>query len=195
MRMPPPSSISPGPSTPSGPIRCSSAWKRSANAMSWNGTTMSLPRRRRLPTRRAPSGDRRDLCRARREPPDLRGSAARWPPGGSRCPSGASTNGARTDARRPRPAIRACAAVRSMPGPGSGDSSVGERNPALPRAAPDPSRLPSTTATDAPRSCNASALVSPMRPPPMTTTDFGTTRRRYPASTNPSAARGPPSLH
>ena len=30
-------------------------------------------------------------CRARREQPDLRGSAARWPPGGSRCPSGAST--------------------------------------------------------------------------------------------------------
>ena len=76
----------------------------------------------------------------------------------------------------------ALAAVRSMPGPGSGESSVGQRKPALPRAAPDPSAARSTSVTEAPRSCNASALVRPMRPPPTMTTDFGDTRRRYPAS-------------
>ena len=66
----------------------------------------------------------------------------------------------------------ALAAVRSMPGPGSGESSVGQRKPALPRAAPDPSAARSTSVTEAPRSCNASALVRPMRPPPTMTTDF-----------------------
>ena len=81
----------------------------------------------------------------------------------------------------PSRVISAFAALGSMPGPGSGASSVGERNPALPRAAPDPRAARSTTVTDAPRSCSASALVNPMRPPPMTTTDFDGTGRRYPA--------------
>ena len=47
----------PGTPAPSGPMRCSSAWKRSARAASWNGTTISRPSETSTPSE--PSSARR----------------------------------------------------------------------------------------------------------------------------------------
>ena len=186
-----PSSSAPGPRDRRA-RPCAAARRGSVRRDARRGTGRRSPRRarRRRRARRARSAARRGPGRARRARPARRRSAGRWPPGGSptlqRSIDGTARGRMRSGPSRDRSAR---AAVRSMPGPGSGDSSVGERKPALPRAAPEPSAAPSTTVTAAPRSCSASALVRPIRPPPTMMTDVDATGDGTPAGAPADRAR------